>query len=71
MSGESRKRTDRWRVIKWLMEDLEYYKENIGQVKEHGKKADGIMSKTVIDQNLIEAVEKRIKELKEKELELV
>jgi len=71
MSGESRKRTDRWRVIKWLMEDLEYYKENIGQVKEHGKKADGIMSKTVIDQKLIDTVEKRIEELKEKELELV
>ena len=71
MSGEPGKQTDRWRVIQWLTEDLEYYKENIGQVKEHGKKADGIMSKTVIDQKLIDTVEKRIEELKEKELESV
>ena len=71
MSGEPGKQTDRWRVIQWLTEDLEYYKENIGQVKEHGKTSDGLMSKTVIDQKLIDTVEKRIKELKEKELELV
>ena len=71
MSGEPRKRTDRWRVIEWLMEDLEYYKENIGQVKEYGKTLNGLMSKTIIDQKLIDTVEKRIEELKEKELELV
>ena len=71
MSGESGKQTDRWRVIQWLMEDLEYYKENIGQVKEHGKTSEGLMSKTIIDQKLIDTVEKRIKKLKEKELELV
>tara|TARA_R100001594_G_C3986074_1_gene251283 strand:- start:21 stop:182 length:162 start_codon:yes stop_codon:yes gene_type:complete len=53
------------------MEDLEYYKENIGQVKEHGKTSEGLMSKTIIDQKLIDTVEKRIKKLKEKELELV
>ncbi len=71
MSGESGKQTDRWRVIQWLMEDLEYYKENIGQVKEHGKTSNGLMSKTVIDQKLIDTVENRIKELKKKELDLV
>tara|TARA_R100000458_G_C8012333_1_gene75774 strand:+ start:232 stop:393 length:162 start_codon:yes stop_codon:yes gene_type:complete len=53
------------------MEDLEYYKENIGQVKEHGKTSNGLMSKTVIDQKLIDTVENRIKELKKKELDLV
>ena len=71
MSRKLRGQTDRWRVIEWLMEDLEYYKENIGKVKEHGITKYGLMSKTIIDQNLIDAVERRITELKEKELELV
>ena len=71
MSRKLRGQTDRWRVIEWLMEDLEYYKENIGQVKEHGKNRHGLMSKTVIDQNLIDTVEERIAVLKEKELEPV
>ena len=71
MSGEQEQSTDRWKIIQWLMEDLEYYKENIGQVKEYGKTLNGLMSKTIIDQRLIDIVEKRIKELKEKELELV
>ena len=71
MSGEPENRTDRWRVIQWLMEDLEYYKDNIGKVEEHGRTNKGVMSTTVIDQNLIDIVEKRIAVLKEKELELV
>tara|TARA_R110002020_G_scaffold349892_2_gene563348 strand:+ start:488 stop:649 length:162 start_codon:yes stop_codon:yes gene_type:complete len=53
------------------MEDLEYYKDNIGKVEEHGRTNKGVMSTTVIDQNLIDIVEKRIAVLKEKELELV
>ena len=71
MSGESENQTDRWRVIQWLMEDLEYYKDNIGKVEEHGRTNKGAMSTTIIDQKLIDIVEKRIKELKEKEMELV
>ena len=31
------------------MEDLEYYKENIGQVREHGRTSEGLMSKTIIE----------------------
>ena len=71
MSGEPGKQTDRWRVIQWLEEDLEYYKNNIGEVKEHGKTIKGNMSRTTIDQALIDTVEERIKKLKEKELKEV
>ena len=71
MSGKSRRTTDRWRIIQWLEEDLEYYKNNMGEVKEHGKMIEGIMSRTSINQRLIDTVEERIKKLKEKELELV
>ena len=71
MSGKSRRTTDRWRIIQWLEEDLEYYKNNMGEVKEHGKTIEGIMSRTTINQRLIDTVEERIKKLKEKELELV
>ena len=50
--------TDRRRVIDWLKSDLEYYKDNIGEETEF---------KTVIDQKLIDGVEKRISQLEEAE----
>ena len=48
--------TDRRRVINWLKSDLEYYKNNIGETTEF---------KTVIDQKLIDGVQKRIVQLEE------
>ena len=71
MSEKPKGNTDRWRVIKWLEVDLEYYKNNIGEVKEHGKTIKGNMSRTTIDQALVDTVKERIKKLKEKELEVV
>ena len=50
--------TDRRRVIDWLKSDLEYYKNNIGETTEF---------KTVIDQKLIDGVQKRIIQLEEVE----
>ena len=50
--------TDRRRIIDWLKSDLEYYKDNIGEETEF---------KTVIDQKLIDGVEKRISQLEEAE----
>ena len=50
--------TDRRRVINWLKSDLEYYKNNIGETTEF---------KTVIDQKLIDGVQKRIAQLEEVE----
>ena len=50
--------TDRRRVINWLKSDLEYYKNNIGETTEF---------KTVIDQKLINGVQKRIVQLEKVE----
>ena len=50
--------TDRRRVIDWLKSDLKYYKNNIGETTEF---------KTVIDQQLIDGVQKRIVQLEEVE----
>jgi len=50
--------TDRRRVIDWLKSDLEYYKNNIGETTEF---------KTVIDQKLVDGVQKRIVQLEEVE----
>ena len=50
--------TDRRRVIDWLKSDLEYYKNNVGETTEF---------KTVIDQKLIDGVQKRIVQLEEVE----
>ncbi len=50
--------TDRRRVINWLKSDLEYYKNNIGETTEF---------KTVIDQQLIDGVQKRIVQLEKVE----
>ncbi len=50
--------TDRRRIIDWLKSDLEYYKNNIGETTEF---------KTVIDQKLIDGVQKRIVQLEKVE----
>jgi len=50
--------TDRRRVINWLKLDLEYYKNNVGETTEF---------KTVIDQKLINGVQKRIVQLEKVE----
>ena len=50
--------TDSRRIINWLKSDLEYYKNNIGETTEF---------KTVIDQKLIDGVQKRIVQLEEVE----
>ena len=50
--------TDRRRVIDWLKSDLEYYKNNVGETTEF---------KTVIDQQLINGVQKRIVQLEKVE----
>ena len=50
--------TDRRRVIGWLKDDLKYYENNIGETTEF---------KTVIDQKLIDGVQKRIVQLEEVE----
>ena len=67
MSEKPKGNTDRWRVIQWLEEDLEYYKNNIGEVKEHGKTVHGNMSSTIITQKLIDSVTERIAQLEELE----
>ena len=71
MSGARGRESDKRRIIEWLEENLEFYKNNIGETVEHGRTNQGVMSTTVIDQRLIDTVEERIKKLKEKELELV
>ena len=50
--------TDRRRVINWLKDDLVYYKNNIGEETEFG---------TVINQKLIDGVQKRISKLEKVE----
>ena len=67
MSEKPKGNTDRWRVIQWLEEDLEYYKNNIGEVKEHGKTVHGNMSSTIITQELIDSVQSRVYQLEKME----
>ena len=55
--------TDREKIIGWLKENLKYYKDNIGEVKKHGKTVHGNMSSTIITQKLIDSVTERINEL--------
>ena len=50
--------TDRRRVINWLKDDLEYYKNNIGEETEFG---------TAINQKLIDGVQERISQLEKVE----
>ena len=57
--------TDRKKVISWLEEELEYYKENIGEVRDYGKTIRGLAhSTTTITPLLIDFVTVRISELK-------
>lgn len=58
MGAEYKGRTDRQRVIDWLKDDLGYYRLHIGETTEYD---------TLITQELIDAVESRIKELEKKE----
>ena len=64
------KMTDRRKVIEWLKEDLEYYKNHIGEVKNYGSTIRGFAdSKTTITQQLIDDVTARICELQRLESE--
>ena len=61
--------TDRQKVIEWLKEDLEYYKNNLGEVKDYGNTSRGMArSITTITQKLIDDVIIRINELERLEL---
>lgn len=60
-------KSDRQRVIDWLKEDVEYYKDNIGEVRIHGRTIRGLMSKTTVTQKLIDTVSERINQLEELE----
>jgi len=61
--------TDRQQVIEWLKENLEYYKNNIGEVKDYGNTSRGMArSTTTITQKLIDDVIIRINELERLEL---
>ena len=61
--------TDRQKVIEWLKEDLEYYKNNLGEVKDYGNTSRGMArSVTTITQKLIDDVIIRINELERLEL---
>lgn len=62
--------TDRQKVIEWLKEDLEYYKDNIGEIKDYGSTLRGMArSTTTITLKLIDDVTLRINELEKLELE--
>jgi len=62
--------TDRQKVIKWLKEDLEYYKNNLGETKDWGDTIRGMArSTTTITQKLIDDVTIRIIKLEKLELE--
>ena len=61
--------TDRQQVIEWLKEDLEYYKNNLGEIKDYGNTFRGMArSTTTITQKLIDDVIIRINELERLEL---
>ena len=76
-----RKDTELELVISWLKEDLEYYKNNIGEIKDYGytkrvnfvcttcgSKAKSKMAKSVtkITQKLVDATKLRIEQLEDK-----
>ncbi len=56
--GEYSGKSERQRIIDWLKEDLEYYKNNLGKTTEFN---------TLIDCRLVVGVENRIKILENKE----
>ena len=54
-------------VISWLKEELEYYKDNIGEVKDYGLTKKGMAkSITKITKKLVKATKSRIKQLEDK-----
>ena len=53
--------TDRRRVINWLKADLEYYKNNLGEITEFD---------TVINQKLVDGVQKRVVHLEKVEYKM-
>ena len=67
MGARKRGKTDRQQIIGWLKEELEYYRDNIGAVKEHGMTVQGDMSSTIITQKLIDSVQSRVNQLEEME----
>ena len=70
--SKRRGNSDRRMIIEWLKEDLEYYKDNIGEVKDYGDTLRGLArSTTTITQKLIDDVKTRIMLLEQKELEEV
>ena len=70
--SKRRGNSDRRIIIEWLKEDLEYYENNIGEVKDYGNTLRGMArSTTTITQKLIDDVETRIMLLEQKELEEV
>lgn len=66
--SKRRGNSDRRMIIEWLKEDLEYYKNNIGEVKDYGDTLRGMArSTTKITQKLVDDVIIRIMELENKE----
>ena len=53
-------------IIEWLKEDLEYYEDNIGEVKDYGDTLRGL-ARSTITQKLIDDVKTRIMLLEQKE----
>jgi len=66
--SKRRGNSDRRMIIEWLKEDLEYYEDNIGEVKDYGDTLRGLArSTTTITQKLIDDVKTRIMLLEQKE----
>ena len=66
--SKRRGNSDRRMIIEWLKEDLEYYENNIGEVKDYGDTRRGMArSTTTITQKLIDDVRTRIMLLEQKE----
>ena len=58
MATSDKPKSNRQRIIEWYESDIERYKGMIGEVTEY---------KTLVTQKLIDSVQERVDELKEKE----
>ena len=58
MATSDKPKSNRQRIIEWYESDIERYKGMIGEVTEY---------KTLVTQELIDSVQERVDELKEKE----
>ena len=58
MATSDKPKSNRQRIIEWYESDIERYKGMIGKVTEY---------KTLVTQELIDSVQERVDELKEKE----